>query len=1079
MSDFRNHACWEREDAESVLATLATEDADAVFLARHTPIRGFRIEAANEISLDEPDEESLLRTLVRQRRHALVVVEGEPGSGKSHLIRWLNIRWRGQADSGDEVVLIPKSKSTLGRTLQFLRERMPARYRDVFDDVQTSESFLTGEGRVHELVNKLALALDPDCVAERVRLDHAAWAARTGAAELLQVPRLGKTWAAPRRIVDAYSDPEAPAEKRQFSLADVRELVVTVKGRGRSFGHHAKALFGQLEREQVSVLEYLREGRGLAQLRADQRDEIEASANLLEALNSRLRYAIQLSIGVRPDQLRKAFEELRVRLAGDRKRLVLLLEDITDFQGLDNQLIEALIQRAGDAGEGDLCPLVAVLGITPGFYNDYLVQMNYLRDRIALHVSLSEGTGLQDTISLKSESARRAFAARYLNTVRLGVTELESRFRGSTFGVLPSACSACDHRVSCHATFGATSIDGVDDDVGFYPLTGRALDAIYGHLKDPEGTGSLKTPRGLIQNVLGPVLRHPAAVHEGRFPTSHLGSTQLRDRGLGPNVSAVTSKLDAQRDRVERFVTWWGDPRGAAFSRGSGGDVFFGGIGRDLFDVFGMVLPWDGAATVQPLPPPRRGPSEEFSPVDGSQPPPSAPPVDARADQRFERHLEALAVWFRGGDLEGEPEVFWSSVLRELIDSLPWAATGIPEATRRAVFGERGVLLVGTRQTNSVFQLLVGPTGLDEFNNMLHLGMEGWVRLRDGRPLPGETVRHQSDVSRMLDWLSERVRRHVASLPTTIAGVPWEPAETLVRSLVLGLWLSLETDPTAGLLRTWVALLNSDFSLKSGGKCREWGTAFSLVADGSAESPTISLSERKMRLLKLLQLPGEYRGAFYDAGAIAAWLKGLQAGNPGPAGPVQFPRAWKSEGEIARLKEEVETATLAAVAGEEAYRLERAEAINSRLQGRALDDYLDSADRVVEQFRTKIDPRVVSNDRVQKWRQMLERLDKALDEPRREFLGALDPWIDPDSALGRPPTGELPERLNWCYRWPTEWARIPALVEDAHGLLEVFHSAARQILDAEGGGAGRAALTEAAARLSEAIDGLNQAVDAR
>ena len=566
-STFRNHACWSVGDVEPVLATLATEGADAVFLARHTPIRGFRIQAANEINLAANHEEALLGALVRQHRHALVVVEGEPGSGKSHLIRWLKIRWPNRGGDEDEVVLIPKSKSTLGRTLQFLRERMPEQYRDVFDSVQAAESFLSGEGQVHDLVNKLAVAMDPSCVTDRVRLEHTSWAERNDAAELFQVPRLAKHWSAPRRIIEAYSEPDAPAELRQFALDDIRDLVGVLRDRRGSFGKKAKALFAHLEREYSTVRSFLRAGRSLAQLEADERDDIEASANLLEALNSRLRYAIQLSIGVRPDQLRKAFEELRVRLAADRKRLVLLLEDITDFQGLDNQLIEALIQRAGDAGEEELCPLVAVVGITPGFYGDYLVQMNYLRDRIALHVSLSEGHGLQDTIALKTSMSRQVFTARYLNTVRLGTDELDDRLDGARLLELPSSCSACGHEASCHSSFGSVPLDGVSGPVGLYPLTGQALDTIYEHLKDHEGTGSLKTPRGLIQNILGPILRHPAALKEGRFPTAHLGSTQVRARGLGPHVKSVTSRMNHERGRLERFATWWGEPAGGAFAK--------------------------------------------------------------------------------------------------------------------------------------------------------------------------------------------------------------------------------------------------------------------------------------------------------------------------------------------------------------------------------------------------------------------------------------------------------------------------------------------------------------------------------
>src|SRR5208337_2933619 len=87
-------ACWRAEDARAIFVTEALEGDDAIFLATHTPIEGFDVAGRDAGDFSGGNDAAILHALSDlSRHHAFCVVQGEPGSGKSHLIRWLSVNW--------------------------------------------------------------------------------------------------------------------------------------------------------------------------------------------------------------------------------------------------------------------------------------------------------------------------------------------------------------------------------------------------------------------------------------------------------------------------------------------------------------------------------------------------------------------------------------------------------------------------------------------------------------------------------------------------------------------------------------------------------------------------------------------------------------------------------------------------------------------------------------------------------------------------------------------------------------------------------------------------------------------------
>src|SRR5206468_12989966 len=91
---------------------------------------------------------------------------------------------------------------------------------------------------------------------------------------------------------------------------------------------------------------------------------------LLSSLNDRSRPALRAAMGLNERVISDVFTELRRQLYKRKQRLVILQEDITAAQGIDETLLDLFVSPAGLEGVQE-CPLVAVCGITPQYERQY------------------------------------------------------------------------------------------------------------------------------------------------------------------------------------------------------------------------------------------------------------------------------------------------------------------------------------------------------------------------------------------------------------------------------------------------------------------------------------------------------------------------------------------------------------------------------------------------------------------------------------------------------------------------------------------------------------------------------------
>lgn len=813
-------ACWRVEDATAIISNEALEGHEGIFLATHSPITDFDVSGSHGGEINGRDEAALLDVLSDSaRKHAFCVVQGEPGSGKSHLIRWLSVKW---PESNDVKLLLQRADGSLEGALRQMRERLPAEFQDLFDKMGRRLR-ATDKGRANLLLSNLANALHPDHFDPP--LDDVEWCRSVLPGELIDSPAIKRHWQGPARILglmEGKGDDEGSERNSQsasFNVFDIEELA------GHCGAVFNSGVTGPTERlarkliEEGLYITELRESRWTAdEIAAEQAAKIPTTMKLVGALNRRRNDAVQNLLGVSAEGLKTLFRQIRVALAARGQRLVLLLEDITSWEGIDDSLIDVLVTNAETRmadGASDMCPLISVVGVTPGYYRK--LHGNY-RARITHEVNLGaaqQDGELQDVATLRNGDDRLRFVSRYLSAVRAGPDAL-AKWRKDLWqdrnATPPNRCDHCEVRERCHATFGTSA------GVGLYPFTEKALDHFFEALNDNDNGMTWKTPRGVLQAVLSPNLLQVKAINDGSFPTILTENAALvaESRNLGRRVTAVlTNQLSEQPAdfaRVRRIVSYWGDKERADTVIDMSGSLSFAGVPRSLFDAFG--LPWvgteEGAQPEQPAPSskpvvsvppvrddevheatPPRPPAVRTTPLAASSTqtrtpaPPSARRLIAKSD--LQTRLDEIRNWETSSQPQN-PSVY-NSALFDILSQLDPRRVGLDPYSKRRILTEQQVKIEGTGPSQRGY--LTIPR-----QEWLWRGLEAVVSLQlNGTMSVNDIAFHRHSLAALTTRLEGLLSDYADRRLGKANGSRWSPVPLITQLLVARAWLRGTVSP--------------------------------------------------------------------------------------------------------------------------------------------------------------------------------------------------------------------------------------------------------------------------------------------
>jgi hypothetical protein len=526
--------CWSREQVSKVISLTAQTSASsaACFLAAHSPFQ--RIIDSKSAGRTVTEELAFNDIFLAAPDNVQVFIKGEPGTGKSHLIRWLKerfdyaVRQNRAASDSHRVVLVTRGNGSLKDALSQMVRQLGAEFEQHIHRVQGAIARLSDQTARSMLLAELALEVDTRWANERGRsplprsLKHLGQALRSNGFGDWKKRKGGVI----EQVIQRLSDASTVEQRESFPAFDQGDFDVPA---------------GAFRPQQVSpeVFDFIE----------NLREEPETRRLAAEVLNTALKDAIRGLTGLKSEDLLGIITDIRRQL-GPARQLVVFIEDVSASSGgLDQDVVNAFEKRDAD----DLCRMVAILGIADFGWEKLLGNAK----QRPTHIYEVGGATVQQWAADQAEVAR--FTARYLNAIRSSDEEIEAIAEGRFEGDIgKSHCDDCPCKSECHAVFDKVDF-GRGVTVGLFPFSRRAPQSMLQHLVDAK----YKSQRGLLDRVLSPALGQSLSSLNGReFPQQKLFAVQAPtisfwQMGFLPRYCSGAGWSEENKSRMRFLAQFW------------------------------------------------------------------------------------------------------------------------------------------------------------------------------------------------------------------------------------------------------------------------------------------------------------------------------------------------------------------------------------------------------------------------------------------------------------------------------------------------------------------------------------------
>lgn len=705
-----------------VLRVDSIDSTDSDFLATHVPFRKIVVATKSGDQFEESykSEEDIYRDIfnndLTHNEHQFVIVEGSSGAGKSHFIRWLYAMLSAKEEKDDVVLLIRRSDNTLKGTIRQLLEIKEVKKisnKEAYERLAKANQAITESKFKSTIYHQFIVEIENDTSEVLGNIKRKKLIALLNNSTFQE-----RLMAAGGPIDRIYSKITSTSGVdldliAQFSKADLTLDIDFIN------------LLDDADRKAQDFANSLMEG-----------DDDEFIEKITAYMNSFVETVIQTSAGIEPGDFQQIFKEIRQEIKRKGKNLILLVEDITSFTGVNQALLNALVTgHTGSNAIDNLCKIISVVGTTTQYYNQF--RDNY-RDRITKQITINDG------VIGENKSDLVQFVAKYLNAISLDSETLDAWVKNGAYSEdMPV------HEDKDHDHWDKFKLNS-GKQISLFPFTQNAVINLYESMSDH------KTPRYILRDIVEPAVNE--VLHDiSSFPKFCLGwhssLPESVENRIGNIVQStqIAQELKADyRKRLVAFMSFWTNKTLDVTSNGC-----IAGIKTKIFfelDFGEFVSKLTSTATVRkvadPVPVPGKAsvslpindevveetvelvqPVRSVKPVIKEQ-----PKIDPKNQKDYNSFRANVISWHRDGGNLIRFVPIRDQISNFVYDAINWQQEGIPLDSRNRFKDSIGGRLIGfERQDQALDRCIVIFEDTDEtyqlllcFGKWLYLGNKSW-----------------------------------------------------------------------------------------------------------------------------------------------------------------------------------------------------------------------------------------------------------------------------------------------------------------------------------------------------------------
>ncbi|MCR5541143.1 MAG: ATP-binding protein [Ruminococcus sp.] len=706
-----------------VLRIDSIDSTDGDFLATHVPFRKIVVSTKSGDQFEETykSEEDIYRDIfnneLTSNEHQFVIVEGSSGAGKSHFIRWLYAMLSTKEEKDDVVLLIRRSDNTLKGTIRQLLEIKEVREisnKEAYERLVKANQAITEAKFKSTIYHQFIVEIENDTSEVLGNIKRKKLIALLNNSTFQE--RLMEAGGPIDRIYSKITSSSSNVDLdliAQFSKADLT-----------------------LDVDFIDQLEYAdRKAQDFANSLMEGNDEFIEKITLY--MNSFVETVIQTSAGIEPGDFQQIFKEIRQELKRKGKNLVLFVEDITSFTGVNQALLNALVTgHTGSNAVDNLCKLISVVGTTTQYYNQF--RDNY-RDRITKQITIHDGVIGENKNDLVQ------FVAKYLNAISLSSDALDEWVKNGAYSEDMPVHEDKDH--DHWDKFKLAS----GKQISLFPFTQNSIINLYDAMSDH------KTPRYILRDIVEPAVNE-ALYDVSLFPKFCLGWRSALPESVENRIGNIvqSSQIPQEqkadyRKRLVAFMSFWTNKTLDVTSNGC-----IAGINTKIFfelDFGEFVSKLTSTATVKKAAPSAPVPVKS-SPllthetgnvvvIDEPEPMVQAlktvvreqPTIDPKNQKEYDSFRENVIAWHRDGGKLIRFVPIRDQISNFVYDAINWQQEGIPLDSKNRFKDSVGGRLVGfERQDQALDRCIVIFEDTDEtyqlllcFGKWLYLGNRSWI----------------------------------------------------------------------------------------------------------------------------------------------------------------------------------------------------------------------------------------------------------------------------------------------------------------------------------------------------------------